>query len=79
MVDALSCHDTDTGGEAMAISGVTFKMFDTLWVEFNADPDLRTLREEIAADNQGPKWQVIDDLPNMDDKVFIPSASPCLT
>jgi hypothetical protein len=32
----------------MVISGVTFKMFDTLRHEFDTDPDLRTLREDVA-------------------------------
>jgi hypothetical protein len=78
VADALSRHDTDTGGEVMASSRVTFKMFDDLRHEFNDDPDLRTLCDEAVAGNQGPKWQVVDGLPTMEGKVFIPSASPFL-
>jgi hypothetical protein len=48
VADALSHCDTDANGEAMVISGVTFKMFDTLRHEFDTDPDLRTLREDVA-------------------------------
>jgi hypothetical protein len=79
VADALSCRDTEASGEAMAISGVTFKMFDTLRHEFNTAPDLRTLRDDATAGKQGPQWQVVDSWPTVNGKVFIPSASPCLT
>jgi hypothetical protein len=63
----------------MAISGVAFKMFDTLRQEFDTNHNMSTLREDVAAGKQGPQWQVVDDLPTVNGKVFIPSTSPCLT
>jgi hypothetical protein len=66
-----------SGGKALP--RVMFKMFNDLRREFDDDNDLRTLRDDPVAGTRGPKWRVIDDLPIVEDKIFLPPASPCLS
>jgi hypothetical protein len=70
-------HGSRRGGKAL--SRVTFKLFDALRREFDDDNDLHTLRDDAVVGNRGPKGWVIDGLPTVEDKIFLPSASPCLS
>jgi hypothetical protein len=72
VANVLSRCDTDTSGEVMAISGVAFKMFDTLRQEFDTNHNMSTLREDVAAGKQGAQWQVVDDLPTVNARCSFP-------
>jgi hypothetical protein len=49
IADALSRRDAEEGAEAMALSGPSFKLFDDLRQEMEADPMLRALKAAVAA------------------------------
>jgi hypothetical protein len=53
--------------------------FNDLGREFSNDQELLTLCDDVAAGRRGPKWQVINGLPMLEGKLFLPPASACLS
>jgi hypothetical protein len=53
VVDALSrCHG-DKIGEVMAISALTFQIFDDLLREIDSDPELLKLKQDVEVGDRG--------------------------
>jgi hypothetical protein len=76
VADALSRRNTKETGEAMALSGATFHLFDNLWAELLIGPDLHALYAEVAAGKRGKLWATTDGLITMTSHVYLPPSSP---
>jgi hypothetical protein len=64
--------------EAMALSGPSFKLFDDLRQEMEADPTLHALKVAVVAGARGTKWRLVDGLVLIDGHVFISPTSTSL-
>jgi hypothetical protein len=78
VADTLSRRDTEETGEAMALSGATFQLFDDIRTELLVDPDLRALYEDVAAGKRGKLWATTDVLIIVASHVYLPPSSPCV-
>jgi hypothetical protein len=88
VADALSRQDGEEpllsalfGAHAACFSAVsvpTFRLFDDLRREVDADPALRARRDAVAAGDHGDSWCVCKGLLLHKGHVFVPNSSPIL-
>jgi hypothetical protein len=76
VADALSCRDTETSAEAMALSAPSFQLFDDLHAAYTADVTLTSLRQEVRDGLHGKQWAVVDDLVTRGGRIYVPASSP---
>jgi hypothetical protein len=78
VINALSQCDTEIQGAVAALSAPSFQVFDDISHEFDIDPALRTVKDEVSAGKHGDKWRVIDGLVTINDRVYVLPAFPSL-
>jgi hypothetical protein len=76
VADALSRRDTEEEAAGMALSIPSFQLFDDIRDEFDKDPDLQALKNEVQADSKGDQWKVLDGLITVKGKIYVPASSP---
>jgi hypothetical protein len=76
VADALSRRDTEEEAAGMALSIPSFQLFDDIRDEFDKDPDLQALKNEVQADSKGDQWNVLDGLITVKGKIYVPASSP---
>jgi hypothetical protein len=60
----------------MALSALSFTLFDDIRCVITTDPALTKLAEEIQQGVHGHKWRIIDGQVVVDGRVYIPTDSP---
>jgi hypothetical protein len=76
VADALSRRDTEEEAAGMALSIPSFQLFDDIRDEFDKDPDLQALKNEVQADSKGDQWKVLDGLITVKGKIYVLASSP---
>jgi hypothetical protein len=76
VADALSRRDTEEEAAGMALFIPSFQLFDDIRDEFDKDPDLQALKNEVQADSKGDQWKVLDGLITVKGKIYVPASSP---
>ena len=77
VADALSRRDAPAG-QALAISGPSFDLFEALRQAAHTDPTLVTFREQLESGELGQPWALVDGVVTFQQRAYVPPASPLL-
>jgi hypothetical protein len=78
VTDAFSSRDSGAESSLAALSTPEFTLFDDIRQEFDSNPTLQMIRDEIVAGERGDQWQVIDGLVTVAGKVYVHPTSTSL-
>lgn len=71
VADALSRRDA-LAGQALAISGPAFDLFDALRQAAHMDPALVALWEQLQSGELGPPWALVDGIVTIQQRAYVP-------